>query len=107
MKISEWLETYIGSHDLLPIKDTLKDLKAKTGFETGMIKGQKGKEFNKSVGEFKELQNPVDPKLEFIEGYRLAGQLDKMITGKNHGDMYYGRGSAYDANIDALQKINQ
>lgn len=118
MKISEWLSGLdshtiydTGLFDSMP--DIVQYVKAQNELSANgkvvLSPARPVKTMRKKEGAF-ETRNPkgayldvnLDDSLMCFGGFELAAALDRLLTDENAGSQYFGRGTAFRANIKHL-----
>lgn len=107
MKISQWLEESIGSHDICDAVMLAKDFAEKTGCETASWPVHSERETIDAIerrglgGSLKEMK----PRATVVWGYELAAHLARKHAG--HSSTMMGRGFLFRDCIAALKKADK
>lgn len=122
VKVSDWMGG-IDSHTIYDHAALMADLEehtdatvidgdvVKVGERTAYVPGVTVRDLRRTQGAV-ETGNPkgayfpeeIDPDLKVIAGFSLARALANGLAGHTPGDDFYGRGTAYRANVRALKE---
>jgi hypothetical protein len=103
--IGQWLEDHLDSHGIYDLKWVTEEL-TKVGYTGSMPGGLTQDQMFKSI-EARGLGGELDPE-EYpgqlsVAGYIVAGHVTRVLLGEAPGDKFFGRGSAFRANVSALK----
>jgi len=104
MKISKWLDEYVDSHSICNSKEAGDDFKKQTGKDAPEWTVTTVGELRKDLGKFKGPERLEGKDSDVVtSGWWMSAAIEEKFLGTNSDSAFFGRGSMFRANLEALK----